>query len=117
MRTSLKTNEILKKLDEFNRIRENIEKTSIPQDRAENPYNDVGLEDGLLEEQNPNEPPLDDNLVPMSQVGSQLTSQTMIEQLQMQLEEEKEARLELEREVEDLKRASATQLMSMSHRE
>ena len=26
MRTSLKTNEILKKLDEFNRIRENLEK-------------------------------------------------------------------------------------------
>ena len=74
MRTSLKTNEILKKLDEFNRIRDNIEKTSITQDRVENPYNDVGLEDGLLEEQNPNEPPLDDNLVPMSQVGSQLTS-------------------------------------------
>ena len=40
----------------------------------------------------------------------------MIEALQMQLEEEKEARLELEREVEDLKRASATQL-EMSHRE
>jgi hypothetical protein len=39
----------------------------------------------------------------------------MIDQLQQQLEEEKEARLELEREVEDLKRASATQLMSMSH--
>jgi len=41
----------------------------------------------------------------------------MIEALQMQLEEEKEARLELEREVEDLKRASATQLLSISHRE
>ena len=71
MRTSLKTNEILKKLDEFNRIRDNVERQSIPQDRAENPYND-GLEEDLLnEEQNPNEPPLEDDLgAPLSQAGT-----------------------------------------------
>ena len=120
MRTSLKTNEILKKLDEFNKIRDNIEKQSLTVDRVENPYNDllVGQEEAPAEEQNPNEPPLEENLnAPLSQVGTQMTSQTMIDQLQQQLEDEKEARLELEREVEDLKRASATQLMSMSHRE
>lgn len=71
MRTSLKTNEILKKLDEFNRIRDNVERQSIPQDRAENPYNDGLEEDVLNEEQNPNEPPLeDDYAVPLSQAGT-----------------------------------------------
>jgi len=72
MRTSLKTNEILKKLDEFNRIRDNIEKQSIVQDKVENPYNDniAEPEEGHEEEQNPNEPPLEDLNAPLSQVGT-----------------------------------------------
>lgn len=77
MRTSLKTNEILKKLDEFNRIRDNLEKHSMTKDKAENPYNDnlAEEEEGVLEEQNPNEPPLEENSnAPQSQAGTQLTS-------------------------------------------
>jgi len=65
MRTSLKTNEILKKLDEFNRIRDNIEKQTITaQEKVENPYVDntvVIQEEDQLEEQNPNEPPLEED--------------------------------------------------------
>lgn len=65
MRTSLKTNEILKKLDEFNRIRDNIEKQTITaQEKVENPYVDntvVVQEEVQLEEQNPNEPPLEED--------------------------------------------------------
>jgi hypothetical protein len=77
MRTSLKTNEILKKLDEFNKIRDNIEKQTLTQDKAENPYNDTlsGLEEVPVEEQNPNEPPVEEDLnPPLSQVGTQMTS-------------------------------------------
>lgn len=71
MRTSLKTNEILKKLDEFNKIRDNVDRQSITHDRAENPYND-GLEEDLLnEEQNPNEQTLEDDMgAPLSQAGT-----------------------------------------------
>ena len=72
MRTSLKTNEIIKKLDEFNKIRENIERQSIPHEKVENPYLDAGVEeDPVDEEQNPNEPPLEDlNAPPLSQAGT-----------------------------------------------
>lgn len=118
---SIKTTEVVRHMEEFNRIRENVAKLTNPKvqtnENEENPYSDPlnadeAAQEAEIDPQGQNmllqdAVDIDEQLENVeSQAETRLTGKSVIDQLQRELEEEKQARRELQKEVEELKMMS-----------